>query len=92
MCRNSGGKRRWARNELSRVLKVNRDERREMEGMKGLLMQRAFSGQKGRMGDCSDRSSALEAGVFQPRAVRLLKKIHLKMGLIHHSPLVINVK
>lgn len=47
--------------QLSRVLQVNRDESREMEDARGLLMQRAFSGQKGRMGDCADRSSAEEA-------------------------------
>lgn len=92
MCRDSEGKRRWVRNESSRVLKVNRDERREIEGMKGLLMQRAISEQRGRMGDCSDRSSAVETGVLKPRVVRLMKKIHLKMDLIHPSPLVINVK
>lgn len=44
------------------------------------------------MGDCCDRSAAVEAGVLKPRAVRLMKKAHLKMDVIHPSPLVINVK
>lgn len=37
--------------------------------MKGLLMLRAFSGQKRRMGDCGDRSSAEETRMLSiPRS------------------------
>lgn len=54
--------------------------------------ERAFSGQKGRMADCSDGSSAEEAGVLKPGAVRLLRNIHLKMVLSHRSPQVVNAK
>lgn len=45
----------------------NRDERERDGRLKGLLTQRAFSGQKGgkkKTGDCTDRSSAEEPGVL----------------------------
>ncbi len=97
MYRDSWGKKRWVNKELSRVLKVNRDERREMEDWRGcscreLLVGRrkewviVLTGALHKRQACSNLLSAHHA------AVRLLQKIHLKMDLNHHSPWVINAK
>lgn len=68
---------------LSRVLKVNRDERREMQDGRGCSCRELLVGRGWKMGDCSDS---------RLRAVRLRWKIHLEMDVSHHSPQVIHIK
>lgn len=97
MYRHRWGKRRWVHKELSWVLKVNRDERREMEDWRGCSCRELLAGRRGewvivvtgalqKRQACSNLLSAHHAAVW------MLQKIHLKMDLNHHSPRVINTK
>lgn len=78
-----------AHKELSRVL---RDEKRKMEDGRACSRRELLVGQRGRMLYCSDRSSAEEAGVLKPGAVKQLRNSHLQMDLNHRSPGAVNVK
>lgn len=95
---NSRGKRSWVHKDLSRVLKVNRDERREMEDWRGCSCRELLVGKReewvivltGALQKRQACSNLLSAHTMQLWGC--CKKTHLKMDLNHHSPWVINAK